>query len=85
MDGVFLDNSFLDNSFLDEMLVFSSEEYSTLQASEEDSEEENDDVDGFLSTSKGKIKGIVFPAPVPAITEQSRPNFNASLTSSCHS
>ena len=45
-----MDAVFLDNSFLDEMLVFSSEEYSTPQASKEDSEEENDDVDGFLST-----------------------------------
>jgi hypothetical protein len=41
-----MDAVFLNNSFLDEMPMFSSEEYSSL----EDSEEEDDNVDGFLST-----------------------------------
>jgi hypothetical protein len=41
-----MDAVFLNNSFLDEIPVFSSEEYLSL----EDSEEENDNVDGFLST-----------------------------------
>ena len=41
-----MDAVFLNNSFLDEIPVFSSEEYLSL----EDSEEEDDNVDGFLST-----------------------------------
>ena len=41
-----MDAVFLNNSFLDEIPVFSSEEYLNL----EDSEEEDDNVDGFLST-----------------------------------
>ena len=42
----------MDNLFLDEMLVFSSEEYPSLhlEASEEDSEGEDDNADGFLCT-----------------------------------
>ncbi|KAF8803594.1 hypothetical protein BYT27DRAFT_7260041 [Phlegmacium glaucopus] len=45
-----MDTISLDNSFLDEMLTFPNEEDPSLQASEEDSEAENDDVNGFLST-----------------------------------
>jgi hypothetical protein len=41
-----MDAVFFNNLFLDEMPVFSSEEYLSL----EDSEEEDDNVDGFLST-----------------------------------
>ena len=41
-----MDAVFINNSFLDEMPVFSSEEHLSL----EDSEEEDDNVDGFLST-----------------------------------
>ncbi|KAF8802444.1 hypothetical protein BYT27DRAFT_7260986 [Phlegmacium glaucopus] len=45
-----MDTIFLDNLFLDEMLTFPSEEDPSLQASEEDPEAENDDVNGFLTT-----------------------------------
>jgi hypothetical protein len=41
-----MDAVFINNSFLDEMPVFSSEEHLSL----EDSQEEDDNVDGFLST-----------------------------------
>jgi hypothetical protein len=36
-------------------------------------------------TSNGIINGMVFPAPVPAITTQSRPRTIASATSICQS
>jgi len=44
----------------------------------------NDDFFAFISNS-GIIKGIVFPAPVPAMTTESRPNRIISMTSNCPS